>query len=36
VKAMLDQKAQGQEITVAPPAPPSGHIVNLMDALKRA
>jgi DNA end-binding protein Ku len=36
VKAMLDQKAKGQEITIAPPAPPSGHVVNLMDALKES
>jgi DNA end-binding protein Ku len=36
VKAMLDQKAKGQEITVAPPAPPRGGVVDIYAALKKS
>jgi DNA end-binding protein Ku len=36
VKAMLDQKAKGREITVAPPAPPRGHVVDIYAALKKS
>ena len=36
IRAMLDQKAQGQEITSAPRVSPRGRVIDLMDALKKS
>lgn len=36
VRAMLNSKVKGQEITVPPPAPARGHIIELMEALKES
>jgi DNA end-binding protein Ku len=36
VRAMLEDKAKGQEITVPPPAPASRHVIDLMAALKES
>jgi DNA end-binding protein Ku len=36
VRAMLDSKVKGQEITVSPKAPARGHIIDLMEALKES
>jgi DNA end-binding protein Ku len=36
VRAMLDSKVKGREITVPPSAPARGHIINLMEALKES
>jgi DNA end-binding protein Ku len=36
VRAMLDSKVKGQEITVPPKAPARGHIIDLMEALKES
>jgi DNA end-binding protein Ku len=36
VRAMLDSKVKGQEITVPPKAPTRGHIIDLMEALKES
>jgi DNA end-binding protein Ku len=36
VRAMLDSKVKGQEITVPPKAPPRGHVIDLMAALKES
>jgi non-homologous end joining protein Ku len=36
VRAMLDSKVKGQEITVPPKPPARGHIIDLMEALKQS
>jgi DNA end-binding protein Ku len=36
VRAMLDSKIKGQEITVPPKAPARGHTIDLMEALKES
>jgi DNA end-binding protein Ku len=36
VRAMLDNKVKGEEITVPPKAPARGHIIDLMEALKES
>jgi DNA end-binding protein Ku len=36
VRAMLDEKVQGREITILPPAPRPAHVIDLMAALKES
>ena len=36
VRAMLDSKVKGHEITIPPRAPARGHIIDLMEALKES
>jgi DNA end-binding protein Ku len=36
VRAMLDNKVKGREITVAPSAPAPRHVIDLMEALKES
>jgi DNA end-binding protein Ku len=36
VLAMIESKVKGREITVPPPAPARGHVIDLMAALKES
>jgi len=36
VLALLDEKAKGRQITVAPKRPAAGHVIDLMAALKES
>jgi DNA end-binding protein Ku len=36
VLALLKEKAEGNEVTIAPPRAPRGKVIDLMDALKRS
>ncbi len=36
VQAMIEAKVQGREITVSPPAPPRGQVIDMYAALKRS